>query len=60
MLGTVYRIGLHQVKGSGGNAVLEAYLAEGDVVFGAPFATLARGGWTSQADQLQVGAQRRT
>src|SRR5258706_5113811 len=34
--GTLYRIGLHQKKGTGSNAVLEVYLASGDALFGSP------------------------
>jgi hypothetical protein len=55
-VGTVYRVGLRQQKGSGGNAVLEAYLATGDAAFGAPFAATFSGSWTSQASELRVGA----
>jgi hypothetical protein len=54
--GTLYRLGLHQKRGAGGNAVLEAYLATGDAAFGAPFASTATGAWTTQANRLRVGA----
>jgi unsaturated chondroitin disaccharide hydrolase len=54
--GAIYRVGLRQRKGAGGNAVLEAFLAQGDAAFGAPFAALANGSWTSQADRLRFGA----
>jgi chitodextrinase len=56
-LGTVYRVGLHQKKGAGGNAILEAFLAAGDAAFPTtPFANIANGTWTTQANQLQFGA----
>ena len=54
--GTLYRIGLHQKKGSGSNAVLEGFLAVGDEAFGAPFAATTTGTWTTRADRLEVGA----
>ncbi len=56
VVGTIYRFGLRQKAGSGGNAVLEAYLAIGDAPFGAPFATFTTGTWTSLADRFQLGA----
>ncbi|HEX9441514.1 MAG TPA: alkaline phosphatase family protein, partial [Roseiflexaceae bacterium] len=49
-VGALYRIGLHQKRGSSGNAVLEAYLASGDALFDAPFAKLTVGSWTTPAD----------
>jgi hypothetical protein len=54
--GTLYRIGLHQKRGSGSNAVLEAYLAIGDAAFGAPFASSRMQTFTSAADRLRFGA----
>ncbi len=54
--GTLYRVGLHQKKGTGSNAVLEAYVATGDAAFGASFASTTTGAWTTQADRLQFGA----
>jgi hypothetical protein len=54
--GTIYRIGLVQKKGTGGDALLQAFLATGDAAFGAPFAQTTSGGWTSQATRLRVGA----
>jgi PKD repeat protein len=53
---TIYHIGLHQKKGAGGNAILQAYLAANGDPFGAPFATTATGTWTTPADRLRVGA----
>jgi unsaturated chondroitin disaccharide hydrolase len=55
-VGTVYRVGLHEKKGSAANALLEGFLAVGDTAFGAPFAALATGSWTTQADRLRFGA----
>jgi unsaturated chondroitin disaccharide hydrolase len=54
--GTLYRIGLHQKRGSGGNAVLEAYVAIGDAAFGGPFASSQTQTFTSAADRLRLGA----
>jgi hypothetical protein len=54
--GTTYRIGLHQVRGTGGNGVLEAYLAPAASPFGAPFARTATGTWSSSATRLRIGA----
>ncbi|MBK9712369.1 MAG: hypothetical protein IPO81_13770 [Kouleothrix sp.] len=53
---TLYRVGIHQKKGTGGNAVLEAYLASGDAAFGSPFASSAAETFTSQATKLVLGA----
>ena len=55
-VGTSYRIGLHQKRGSGANAILEAYLAIGDTAFGAPFASGQTQTFTSAADRLRFGA----
>jgi len=54
-VGTVYRIGIHQKSGTGGDAILEGYLAVGDAPFGAPFAVTTTGPWTTLASKLQVG-----
>src|SRR5574341_429517 len=48
-VGTVYRAGLHQKRGTGGDAILEGYLAVGDAPFGAPFAVTTTGTWTTLA-----------
>src|SRR5215216_4649562 len=52
----LYRIGLHQKKGSGSNGVLEAFVVQGDTVFGTPFASMTNGGWTTKADRVRLGA----
>jgi hypothetical protein len=54
--GQLYRIGLHQKRGSGSNAVLEAFIAAGDQPFGAPFAVTTAGTWTTAADRIRIGA----
>jgi hypothetical protein len=54
--GNVYRIGLHQKRGTGGNAVLEAYLASGDASFGSPFVSNAKQAFTTQAIRVNIGA----
>jgi hypothetical protein len=55
-VGTTYRVGIHQRRGTGGNAVLEAYLASDGAAFGSPFATNSAGSWTTAADRLRFGA----
>ncbi len=55
-VGVVYRIGLHQGRGSGSDAVLQGYLAAGDNAFDAPFASTTSGTWTTPADKLRLGA----
>jgi hypothetical protein len=54
-VGTVYRVGLHQRRGTGADAILEAYLAVGDAPFGAPFAAMTTGTWMTQADRQRLG-----
>jgi hypothetical protein len=54
-VGTVYRVGLHQRRGTGGNGILEAYVAVGDEPFGLPFASTTTGTWMTQADRLRLG-----
>jgi hypothetical protein len=53
---TVYRVGLYQKRGSGSNAAAAAYLALEGQSFGAPFAEVANGTWTNQANMLTFGA----
>ncbi len=48
-VGTVYRVGLVQKKGTGSDGVLQAYLATGSASFGTPFAERTAGAWTTQA-----------
>lgn len=55
-VGTTYAVGLHQRRGSGGNAVAEAFLAPVGQSFGAPFAARTTGTWTTAADRLRIGA----
>jgi PKD repeat protein len=54
--GITYRIGIHQQRGTGTTAILEAFLAPAGTDFGAPFARLANGTWTTAADRLRIGA----
>lgn len=54
-LGTVYRLGLRYVKGTGANAVLEGYLAVGDDEFGAPFASTTTSTRTDDVTEVQFG-----
>ncbi len=56
VVGQLYRVGLHQRAGSGANAVAEGFLATGDQVFGAAFAAIATGTWTTPADRMRLGA----
>jgi hypothetical protein len=54
---TVYRIGLAQKRGTGTNAVFQAFLATGDAAFSAtPFAQSTTGTLTTQATRFRVGA----
>ncbi len=55
-VGVVYRLGLHQKRGTGANGILEGYLASGDNAFGAPFASSLTGTWTTGADRFRFGA----
>ncbi len=55
-LNTLYRVGIHQKAGSGANAILEAYVIEGDLPFAAPFARLTSGAWITQADRIRIGS----
>ncbi len=58
---TYYRVGLHQLRGDGtNNAVVEAFLAQGDAQFSTPFASstvtpTAAGYWQYQANDLRIG-----
>jgi hypothetical protein len=54
-LGATYRVALHQKKGTGTNALLEAYLSS-DGTFTAPFAASAGETFTSAATRFQIGA----
>jgi galactose oxidase-like protein/carboxypeptidase family protein/PKD domain-containing protein/Kelch motif protein len=56
VVGRSYRLGLHQRRGTGANAVLEAFLSEAGVPFGPSFAATGTGAWTTAASRLQVGA----
>ena len=53
--GTTYRIGVHQQRGTGDDALLEAFIVEGDGGFGAPFASTSTGKWTASADRGRLG-----
>jgi len=56
IVGQVYRVGIHQKKGSGGNAIVEAFLASGSDPFGTPFGRTATGTWRSAGDRFRFGA----
>ncbi len=58
--GTIYRIGIHQKKGSGSNAVLEGFMAAGDAQFTTAFASSTTQTFKTQADSVQVGASTST
>jgi hypothetical protein len=53
--GNLYRIGLRYTKGTGANAVLEAFVATTDNAFGAAFATTSADTGTAQASRVEVG-----
>lgn len=54
-LGTLYRIGLRQKVGTGADAELQGYLAEGHATL-ASFASAADRSFTTQADEIRAGA----
>jgi len=56
ILGQLYRIGIRQKKGTGADAILEAFLAQNDDAFGPAFARTTVGSWTTGADRLRAGA----
>ena len=58
--GVIYRIGIHQKKGTGSNAVLEGFLATEDADFGAAFARNSSQTFITQADSVQIGASTST
>ncbi|WP_233149737.1 carboxypeptidase regulatory-like domain-containing protein, partial [Kineosporia sp. A_224] len=53
--GTTYRVGVHQRRGTGANAVLEAFVAPVGTEYGTPFARTATGTWTTAATALRFG-----
>jgi len=53
---TLYRVGLHQRTGTGGDGLLEAFVASGDGAFGTPFASSSTQSFTSQASKFMFGA----
>jgi hypothetical protein len=55
LAGNTYLVGVHQKSGSGGSALLEAFVAPDGGSFGAPFAS-GSGSWTSSADRIRFGA----
>ena len=54
--GTLYRIGIHQKRGTGSNGTLEGFVATGDANFGTAFASSGTQTFTTQADSVQIGA----
>jgi galactose oxidase-like protein/carboxypeptidase family protein/Kelch motif protein len=60
VVGNTYLIGLHQSRGTGTDAVLEAFLAPDGGTFGAPFARMTNGTWTTAADRTRFGATNST
>src|SRR6185503_2040958 len=55
-VGQLYRVGVHQQRGAGTNAVLEAFLAPADNPFTTSFARTAIGTWTTATDRFRLGA----
>jgi hypothetical protein len=53
--GNPFRIGLRYTKGTGANAVLEAYVVAGDSAFGAAFASSTADTGTAQANRVEIG-----
>jgi hypothetical protein len=56
VVGTIYRVGIRQKRGTGSNAILEGYVAVGDAAFGSAFASTPSGTWNTSANQIQFGA----
>jgi hypothetical protein len=54
--GVTYTLGLRQVRGTGSDGVLEAYLASGTAALGTPFLRMTTGAWTTRADRVSVGS----
>jgi hypothetical protein len=54
--GATYTLGLREVRGTGADGVLEAYLASGTTTLGAPFLRMTTGSWTTRADRVSVGS----
>jgi hypothetical protein len=54
--GNTYLIGLRQARGTGNDAILEAFVAPDGGTFGPAFARLTTGTWTSSADRIRFGA----
>jgi PKD repeat protein len=53
--GVTYQVGVRQQRGTGGNAILEAYVAPLGQPFGAPFAATSTGTWTTAANRVRLG-----
>jgi hypothetical protein len=54
-LNTIYRLGLHQIRGTGADGILEGFIAVGNAPFGAPFVRNTTGTWTFRADRVDIG-----
>jgi hypothetical protein len=54
-VGTTYRLRLHEVQGTGGDGVLEAFVAPLGTPFGSAFARMTNGSWTTKVNDLTVG-----
>ena len=55
-VGQIYRVLLHQKRGTGANGLLEAFFAQGETVFPAsPFASTTTGTWTTAATLVNMG-----
>lgn len=55
-VGPKYRIRLHQLRGTGGDGILETFVATGDAAFGASLAKTTTGLWTTRVDRVSVGS----
>jgi hypothetical protein len=54
--GSTYTLGLREVRGTGSDGVLEAYLSNGTTGLGAPFVRMTTGTWTTRADRVSLGS----
>jgi N,N-dimethylformamidase beta subunit-like protein/fibronectin type III domain protein len=54
--GATYSVMMREIRGSGADGVLEAWVAPTGAQFGAPFAKTAAGTWALRVDKLDFGA----
>jgi hypothetical protein len=55
-VGTTYRLKLHQVQGTGGDGILQGFVAPAGDEFGAPFAKTTTTAISQKVDRFQLGS----